>query len=125
VAKSETSFLVGELVRRQAQVQKDSVNFSARLSRFGQNVTEFGVTGLVKTATGMVENQPSFFEHRAVTIQAQKTAVRSELAKDPRGMATPTNSSVDNSLPRFDVQPLQHFCHKHRNMTGKRRSLIT
>jgi hypothetical protein len=73
----------------------------------------------------MVENQPGFFEHRAVTIQTDKTTVRTEIGENPRGMATPANSSVDNSLTGLDAQPLQHFCHKHRNMTGKRRSLTT
>ena len=83
VAKSETSFLVGQLIRRQPQVQKDSVNRPAGLSRLGKNVAEFGITGLVEAAARMVENQPGFFEHRAVTIQAHKTTVRTEIGENP------------------------------------------
>ncbi len=83
MTKSETSFLVGELIRRQPQVQKDSVNRPAGLTRLGKNVTEFSITGLVKAAARMVENQPGLFEHRAVAIESQKTTVRPEIRKNP------------------------------------------
>jgi hypothetical protein len=90
----------------------------------GQNVAEFGVTRLMETASGMVENRPGFFEHRVISIQPKKPPLWPEFGENPRGVPTPANSPVDDGLPRLDTQPLQHLCHKDRDMAGKRRSRI-
>lgn len=61
----------------------------------------------------------SQFQHHRVTIQAQQHAVRSDPSDDSPAMASPADSSIDDSQPWFELEILNDLPDQYRLMDGR------
>lgn len=123
--ETEPSLLVGQLIRRIAEVQQDAIDVGD--IELIENGTETGVAGVYEVAVGGVEDRPGSDEHLRVPVQADQDAARADLFEERLAVTAGAHRAVDYGLPGFDGQQPQNVPHQNGLMdrsagiTGRRR----
>ena len=123
--ESKSAILVGQLIRRVAEVQQDSID--TRDMKLSENRGQFGVTGVNQVTVRKVEDDPRSCEHLRIPIQTDQDSAGAELFEDVLTVSAGAHGAVYDGLPGFHGQQPQHIPNQNRLMnrsagiTGRRR----
>jgi hypothetical protein len=115
-AEAEASRGVGELDRRETEIEEDTVE-RVEIVFVGHDVTKREVgAGKDRAASEAREDATGFGERRGVDIEPEKTSIRRGAFEDGLGMASPTHRAVEEAATFAGIKLGEYFGQKNRLM---------
>ena len=105
--KSKASITIGQLVRRQPQIQQYAINPVP--SKPAENFSRLEIAAACKQAVVARQLFPGKPQHHRVTVHPNQPPCRPDGLQDQAAVTSGTHSSVQHCQPRRQLQPLQHF----------------